>query len=112
MSQALPERKARYTTALSHATAAVDAASSYTTIGTIPAEQLRIISFVNTSDVDILVSFDGTNAHRRIPAGMVRDINYALVSMYHDGKNDATIKFKKASGTATVGVFEIEFLRG
>lgn len=42
---------------------------SYQVIGTPLAHPARIVKFTNTSGVDALVSWDGTNAHDIVPAG-------------------------------------------
>jgi hypothetical protein len=88
----------------------VDAASSYTTIGTMPAvDQIASIRYVNTTDVDVRVSYDsGTSDHTLIPAGTSYQVNFDMINMFLD--DGETPQFKKDSGTASTGVFEIEFM--
>lgn len=43
--------------------------TSYTTLGLVFTHAMRILHFVNTTNGDILISFDGTNDNLFIPAG-------------------------------------------
>ena len=101
-------RVAQFATSLSHDSAAIEAASAYTTVGTWPSKDIDVVTFVNTSDVDVRVSFDGTNDHILIPSGVIRSINFRDIDMICSSTE--TPKFKKKSGTASSGEFEIEFI--
>ena len=99
-------RRLRFLTALTHNTAAVEAASSYTTVGTWFSQNLVSITFTNTTDVDIWVSFDGTNDQIFIPAGVSRSLNGDMLSAWVS--KSETPSFKKDAGTASSGQFVID----
>lgn len=42
---------------------------SYQTLGSALTKQCRILKFVNDSNVDVMISWDGTNNHDFLPAG-------------------------------------------
>jgi hypothetical protein len=99
-------RRLKFLTALTHNTAAVEAASAYTTVGTWFTQRVESVTFTNTSDVDIWISFDGTNNHVFVPLGSSRALNGSLLDAFiHE---DETPKFKKDAGTASSGQLIID----
>lgn len=99
-------RRLRFLTALQLNTAAVEAASAYTTVGTWFSQRLESVTFINTSDVDIWISFDGTNDHIFVPEGASRSLNGSLLDAFiHE---DETPTFKKDAGTASSGQLVID----
>jgi len=102
-------RLARFSASLSHNSTAIDAASSYTTIGSVPYGRISVMTVVNTSDVDIRVSMNGTDDNFLIPAGSIRVFNWNSEGFFMDGTTDP--KFKKVTGTPTAGgLLEFEFI--
>jgi hypothetical protein len=100
------KRRLRFLTALTLNTAAIDAASAYTTVGTWFTQRLESVTFTNTSNVDIWVSFDGTNNHVFVPAGAARSLNGSLLECFISA--DELPEFKKDTGTASSGQLVID----
>lgn len=88
---------------------------TYAAVGTALANPTRIICFTNTSDADMTVSIDGTNAYLIVPAGSFKlfDLctNRLHVSQYWMFAV-GTQFFVATAGTPSKGAFYIECLWG
>ena len=91
----------------------IDAATSYTTVGTLPSVGIiQAIIFNNNSSADLYISMDnGTTDHFLVPAGVSKSINAREIDRTFDPS--VGIKYKNVD-SATVSAnhrFTVEFLR-
>jgi hypothetical protein len=64
--------------------------TSYTVLGTPLAHSTRILKFVNTTDADVSISFDGTTNNDYIPAG-----GFSLYDVTSDAGSDGQFSIQK-----------------
>ena len=93
--------KALYSAALILAKTGIDAATSYTTVGTLPTtNRIETIIFTNNSIADIIISMDaGTTDHFFIPGGSTLGINYKELDLHFDPT--VAIHYKNINSTTT-----------
>ena len=91
---------ALFSAALIIAKTALDAATSFTTIGTVPTGHIASFVCVNNSIADITLSMDnGTTTHFLVPAGSIRGWNFTELNLRQS--DSITIKYKNLNSTTT-----------
>lgn len=91
--------------------AAASVAAGYTAVGTALIDYARVVRFVNTTDVEVYFSIDGTNNHIRLPSN-----SFFLCDFTSDRVDDVglfvhvgTIFYvKRVSGAAATGSVWVE----
>lgn len=81
---------------------------SYTALGTPFAHSMRLIKIINTSNADIIVSYDGVTDNDYVPAGGFTLYDYSSNALDDAGwfmRESTQVYVKLAAGAASGGVF-------
>jgi len=76
--------------------------AAYAALGTALTDHARIVSFYNTSDAEVYISFDGVNDHIRLASGSFQLFDLTANKVRDDGYflANGTVIYQKRVGAA------------
>lgn len=92
-----------------------DVSGTYTAVGTPFQQNVRLMSFNNSLDEDVYVSFDGVNNHLRVAMNSFQLFDLSANKIRDDGlfmSVGTQIYVKEVSSSVTGGSFWVEVMYG
>lgn len=80
--------------------------AAYTAVGTATTDHSRLISIFNSTDTDVLLSFDGSTDHMRIASGTGQVLDLSTNKIRDDGlflAQGTIFYIKRAAGAPSTG---------
>lgn len=87
--------------------------ASYAAVGTATTGHIRVVTFVNSTDQDVLISLDGVTDHLRLYTGSFQLFDLTTNKVKDDGffiPVGTTFYAKRAAGAPTLGNVWIEVI--
>ena len=92
-----------------------DVGAAYAALGAALSDHARLISFYNTTNVDIYISFDGVVDHIRVASGSFQVFDLTANKVRDDGfflANNTTISQRRVGAAPTSGALWAEVIIG